>query len=125
MTTKFNVWITVHRAEKCEFINDLAGKLLSQGFTVSPLGRSLFLTYVDNPASMLAISLEREPRDKEETAQYDASGIYDEVHAILKIIDAKYLSIIVCASGNCTWNTGNISIEKEREKMLKDNNRIN
>lgn len=115
--TTFYVWLT---SPQSDYFDELTGSLLKRGFSVSPLGRAGILSYVDKPAHVVAISVQRTPKNKEEEAAYTASGIHDEVMDIIKILKAKIFSIVVSKASICTWNTGNMSVEEmERDDLQK------
>jgi hypothetical protein len=118
----YNVWIT---CPDPKFFNDLVGTLVKRGFSVLALGRTAVLTYADKPASVIAVQLLRTPKTDEETAAWGATGIHDEVVDALKVNKAKFHSIVVSASENCTWNTGNVSIAQMEREDAEKNKTIN
>lgn len=116
----YYVWIT---SPKSDYFSDLTGVLLKRGYTVGPLGRSGVLQYVDRPAAVIALTLNREPRSPEEEAAWTPSGVHEEVMDAVKILKIQVISIIVCKSCACTWNTGNMSVSRmEAEESAKKGN---
>lgn len=115
---QYNVWITVPDGE---IIDMLTSSLVKRGYTIGPLGRRLVLTYSDNPACVLALSLGRDYRDDDvdyhEDDKLTVSSVYDEVLNIIKLNKFKFFSLIVTESSGCTWNIGNMSIADEAEKL--------
>ena len=115
----FYVWLTCPADAK---FDDILSTLLKRGYTVGPLGRSLSLSYVDKPATIIALSLYRVPRGEPEEKEYTPAGIHDEIMNVVKVVKAKVYSIVVCESTGCTWNVGNMSvIQMELEEMKKRN----
>ena len=122
MDTPFYVWIT---SPQSDYFNSLTGLLLKRGFSVSPLGRSGIIAYADKPAHVIALSIQRSPKTKEEQNSYTANGVHDEVMNVIKVLNAKIFSIIVTKAVSCTWNTGNMSLEVMANEELKKKGFIN
>jgi len=118
---QFYVWLTTPSSE---FANELVASLVKRGFCVGPLGRRFVITFVDQPADVIAMIIAREPKDEEEETSYTCSGIHDEVMNVLKVIKGRIYSIVVSEGSMCSWNTGNMSI-KQLEKEAEEKKQLN
>lgn len=122
MVTPFYVRVT---SPQSDYFSSLTGLLLKRGFSVAPLGRTGVIAYVDKPAHIIALSVQRSPKTKEEQDSYTVNGIHDEVMDIVKVLKVKIFSIIVTKAIACTWNTGNMSLEAMANDELKKKGLIN
>jgi len=118
----YYVWVV---AQKDEFAEALVAKLVRRGFTIGPLGRQLITKYEDNPACVVALSLYRVPRGDQERKEYTAMGVHQEVCDVMKHIKGKFWGLIVSAATDCTWNVGNISLQKEEAESFEAAKKVN
>lgn len=122
MVVQYYVWLT---APKSDFFNELSGALLKRGYTVSPMGRSGILSYVDKPAHIISLAVHRTPKSPEEEADYTPTGVHDEVMDVIRALKIRIYSIIVSQASACTWNTGNMSIAQMEMEELQKKGMIN
>lgn len=116
----YHVWVT---ALSETYVEQLVGKLVRRGYQISPMGNQLVTASSDNPCAVLAFSMTRPIRGKEEALTHAA--VLDEAVDVMKRLKMYYYSIVVAESSHCTWMLGNLSIEqakKDAETVKKGTN---
>ena len=76
------------------------------GWTVGPLARTLILEPDESPACVVALSIHRVPRTKEEEKEYTATGVHAELCDVMKFVKGRFWSLVVSEAAGCTWNVG-------------------
>jgi hypothetical protein len=100
------IWYVWFTASKSDFAETLCAKLIRRGWTVGPLARTLILEPEGSPACVVALSIHRVPRTKEEEKEYTATGVHSELCDVMKYIKGKFWSLVVSEAAGCTWNVG-------------------
>lgn len=108
-TKTYHVWVV---AQTSDYAEQLVAKLIRRGFTVGPLGRQLITTYEGNAAAIIAMAVQRTPKNEAEKQEWTALGLHQEITDVIKVVKGKYWGLIVSAAAGCTWNTGNIHLNE-------------
>jgi len=113
----YYVWITTITDSYTE---QLVGRLIRRNWKISALGNNLSLRNSDNLATLVAFSMSKVTKDKDE--EMSPSKALDELKDILKRLDIKYHTLVVTQPGGCTWTLGNVTkslLEKEQLEFKK------
>ena len=100
------------------------GRLVRRGWKVAPLGGVLSLHNEDNFATLVAVSLSRQPKDDKPENEITSAFVLEDVRDVLKRLKIKHYSVIVTQYSGCTWQLGNITkseinkIESEQKKII-------
>lgn len=100
----YYVWINALTSSYAEAI---VGRLVRRNWHVGALGSNLVIHSDDKPSSLVAFSVQKTLKE-DETITY--STVFEEVKDVLKVLKAKYFSMVITESTGCTWQLGNISI---------------
>lgn len=106
----YYAWVVASSSDSAEA---LVAKLIKRGFTVGPLGRQLVTTYEGNAATIVAMSIYRNPKTEQEKKEWTATGVHAEITDVVKVVKGKFWGLIVASSCECTWNIGNIHLNEQ------------
>ena len=112
--SKWYVWIT---AVSDTYAEALAGRLVSHGWTISPLGKTITVTVSDSGCAVISLNIEKN------VEEVDLDVVVEELKATMKLLRLLWISLVVTEPGPAArWSINDLPrIEKkddEEDRMM-------